>query len=426
MRRSFLLVVLLVAAAAALPAQSLRQQIRTDLFTFGNCGEPLCLAGALTGHGSHFIPATQSAAGDILDLLGNSLAASVANTPVGATSSGVTYQFVGGLPVKTATSGGPIFGERSQTLGRGRFFVGANVTSMHFERLRGIRLDDILFNFTHENVTPSDTLGSPGYENDVIAVRVAMNVNLIVSTFVASYGLVDGVDLSVAVPVVHTSVQGTSVATIMPAEFPSPHRFAGTDSNPVMTAVAHMDGAASGLGDIAARLKINLTQSNSFGAAVLFDGRFPTGNDDNLLSSGKFSGRGLGIVSARFGTLAPHFNFGYVFRDASLSNNSIVATAGFDNAVAGWATMAFDLLSEWQLGDSKLPIPGPVQYQAPFPHTVNPTNIPDQKDDFLSASVGFKFQTPRGILITTNALFPLRNSGMQPSVVWTGGLEYNF
>jgi len=40
--------------------------------------------------------------------------------------------------------------------------------------------------------------------------------------------------------------------------------------------------------------------------------------------------------------------------------------------------------------------------------------------------VGFKFQTPRGILITTNALFPLRNSGMQPSVVWTGGLEYNF
>ena len=39
---------------------------------------------------------------------------------------------------------------------------------------------------------------------------------------------------------------------------------------------------------------------------------------------------------------------------------------------------------------------------------------------------GFKFQTPRGILLTTNALFPLRNSGMQPSVVWTGGLEYNF
>jgi len=31
------------------------------------------------------------------------------------------------------------------------------------------------------------------------------------------------VDLSVAVPLVHTSVQGTSVATIHPAGYPSPH-----------------------------------------------------------------------------------------------------------------------------------------------------------------------------------------------------------
>ena len=425
MRRS-LFAALLLLAAAPLAAQTLRDQIRTDLFTFGNCGEPLCLAGALAGHGSHFIPATQSAAGDILDLLGNALAASVSNTPVGSTSSGVTYQFVGGLPVKTATSGGPIFGERAQTLGKGRFFVGANVTAMHFERLRGVRMDDILFNFTHEDVPPLDTLGSPGYENDVIGVRVAMNVNLIVTTFVASYGLVDGVDFSVAVPVVHASVQGTSVATIMPAEFPSPHRFGGSDSAPVMTAVAKMDGSASGLGDVAARLKVNVTQSSGFGAAILLDGRFPTGNEDNLLGSGKFSGRGLAIVSAKFGTLAPHLNFGYVFRGAKQETNSILATLGFDNAVASWATMAFDLLSEWQVGDSKLLIPGPVQYQQPFAHSVSPTNIPNQRDDFLGASVGFKFQTPRGILITTNALFPLRNAGMQPSAVWTGGLEYNF
>ncbi|MGH7520815.1 MAG: hypothetical protein ACREMI_06020 [Gemmatimonadales bacterium] len=424
--RRCLLVALMLVAGRSLAGQTIREQIRTDLFTFGNCGQPLCLAGALPGHGNHFIPASQSAAGDILDLLANALAASVSNTPVGATSSGVTYQFVGGLPVKTSTSGGPIFGERAQTLGKGRVFLGANVTAQHFERLRGVRMDDIEFKFTHEDTPPLDTLGSPFFENDAIDVRVAMNVNLIVTTFVASYGLVDGVDLSVAVPVVHAAVQGTSVATIIPAGFPSPHRFGGSDSAPVMTAVAGMDGSSTGIGDVAARLKINVTQSNSFGAAILFDGRFGTGDEENLLGSGGFSGRGLGIISARVGTLAPHLNIGYVFRDAKHSTNSIVATVGFDNAVASWATLAFDLLSEWQLGDSKLRIPGPVSYQVPFPRTVRPTNIPDQRDDFLSASVGFKFQTPRGILLTTNTLFPLRNSGMQPSVVWTGGLEYNF
>src|SRR4051812_7142666 len=349
--RRYALAALLLVAVPPLAAQSLREQIRTDLFTFGNCGQPLCLAGALTGHGSHFIPATQSAAGDILDLLGNSLAASVSNTPVGATSSGVTYQFVGGLPVKTATSGGPIFGERAQTLGKGRFFIGANVSSMHFERLRGVRMNDIEFNFTHEDTPPLDTLGSPFFENDVVGVRVAMDVSLIVTSFVASYGIVDGIDLSVAVPLVHASVRGSSEATIHPAGYPSPHRFAGTDSAPVMTAIAGMDGAATGVGDIAVRLKINVTQTSRLGAALLLDGRLPTGDEENLLGSGKFSGRGLGIVSARWGTLAPHLNFGYVFRDAKLASNSVVATAGFDNAVSGRATMAFDLLSEWQLGE---------------------------------------------------------------------------
>jgi len=106
-------------------------------------------------------PGDAVGAGDILDLLGNSLAASVSNTPVGSTSSGVTYQFVGGLPVKTATSGGPIFGERAQTLGKGRFFVGTNISAMHFERLRGVRMDDVEFNFTHQDTPPLDTLGVP-------------------------------------------------------------------------------------------------------------------------------------------------------------------------------------------------------------------------------------------------------------------------
>jgi len=56
-----------------------------------------------------------------------------------------------------------------------------------------------------------------------------MNISLIVTTFVRRYGVVDGVDLSVAVPLVHTSVQGTSVRPSIPPGT-SPHRFAGTDS----------------------------------------------------------------------------------------------------------------------------------------------------------------------------------------------------
>src|SRR5260370_37066590 len=124
-RQRVLAVFLLATVASAGHAQALRTKIRTDLFTFGTCGQPLCLAGSLAGHGMHFIPATQSAAGSMLDLLGNAIAASVSNTPVSATSSGVTYEFVGGLPVKTSTSGAAIFGARAQPLAPGRSFAGA-------------------------------------------------------------------------------------------------------------------------------------------------------------------------------------------------------------------------------------------------------------------------------------------------------------
>lgn len=416
----------LVTLAGPLAGQDLRTRLGTDLFTFGNCGLPLCLAGSLVGHGMHFIPADLGSGNNLLNFIANSIGASVSNTPLTSTSSGATFQFVGGLPVKTSTSAGPIFGERAQTLGQGRFFVGWSVSQQHFERLRGIRVDQLQFNFTHQDVPPPG-LGNPSFENDVVQVNVSLNVNLLVSTWVLSYGIVDGVDLSVGVPVVRTSIEGSSVANIIPlGGFPTPHFFAGTAANPVLTAYAFTSGAATGIGDVAARLKVNIAQTRQIGVALLADARFPTGDAKNLLGAGAFSGRGLGVVSATWGNTTPHLDFGYAFRDGDFQNNSIVANLGFDQLIAPFATMAVDVLSDWQLGDSKLLIPPPVQYVAPYPHQQVVSNIPNQRDNLMSATLGWKFTTHRGIQLVTDALVPLRNSGLQPSVVWTGGIEYNF
>jgi hypothetical protein len=160
--------------------------------------------------------------------------------------------------------------------------------------------------------------------------------------------------------------------------------------------------------------------------ALFGSARFPTGDEANLLGSGRFSGRGLGVVSANFGNFSPHLNIGYTVRDDSVQNNSIDATLGYDVLLSSWATMAFDVLGAWQLGASHLNVPPPVQYQAPFPRTLDVTNIPAQRDNFMSVSVGFKFTTKRGMQIVSNALFPVRDAGLQPGVMWTGGVGYNF
>lgn len=78
------------------------------------------------------------------------------------------------------------------------------------------------------------------------------------------------------------------------------------------------------------------------------------------------------------------------------------------------------------MGDSKLTLPGPVNFTAPFPRTIIPSNIPDRRDDILNASLGAKFASQKGFTVILNALVPLNRGGLRPSTLWTAGLEYGF
>jgi hypothetical protein len=379
-------------------------------------------------HGFHFINATRTSTGTVVSFLSSAIGFSVSSTPISSSSSGTAFRFVGGVPVQTATSAGPIFGERAQTLGRGRWFVGVGFTQVSYRRLRGVPLDGIVFNFTHENRPPLDSVGNPAFERDFIQMKLDLAVNLLVASFSATYGLADAADLGVAIPFVRTSVSGTSSAQVFLVGADTLHRFGGTGANPVLTASASAAGAASGLGDVEGHLKVKLAQGERLGLAVIGTARFPTGNEDDLLGSGSFSGRVLGIVSARLGGggFNPHAYAGYTVRSGDLQTNAVEANVGFDQLLSPWATMAFDVLGSWQAGASPLDLPPPVQYDTPFRYTLDVTNIPERRDNFLSVSIGFKFRTRRGLQIVTNALAPLRDAGLQPGVIWTGGLEYSF
>jgi hypothetical protein len=85
-----------------------------------------------------------------------------------------------------------------------------------------------------------------------------------------------------------------------------------------------------------------------------------------------------------------------------------------------------DLVSEFQVGESKLRLPGPVTYTAPFRRTIDVTNLPNERDDQINGSFGFKFATGPGIMVVANTLWPLNRGGLRPNVLWTAGLEYNF
>jgi hypothetical protein len=421
--------------SAPLAAQGLRDKI-SELFVFAPGQQPLFLGG--TGvHENHFITSASSQNGILISFIGNAISGNVAGIPVSATSGGSTFRFEGGAPVRTSISPGPVFGERAQTLGRGRVFVGVNVNRLHFETLRGVSLNDLRLNFIHQNVdSPAcDSIegrdcapfGVPRLENDVIALRLGLGIDMTVTSFFLSFGLLDRVDIGVALPIVSTSLVGTSDAQIISfAESTAAHFFGGTPSNPQLSTSRSVAGSATGVGDVAVRVKVNLTHSERTSFALLADARFPTGSAEDLLGSGHVAARGLGILSARFGPFSPHANIGFLLRSTDSLNNAVLATVGFDHLMAPWATLAVDLVSELQVGESKLQLPGLVTYDVPFRRTVEPTNIPNRRDDQVNASFGFKFLTGPGITLVTNTLWPLNRGGLRPGVLWTLGLEYNF
>jgi hypothetical protein len=444
MTRSALLLFLFLVAPGSVAAQGLRDKI-SELFIFGTGEEALFLAGtadpdnpaSVQAHSSHFVPSAVGSNATLISFLTNAIGTSIAAIPISATSSGTTFRFEGGVPVQTSTSPGPIIAERGQTLGKGRVFVSASVSQLNFKTLRGVDLANLGLNFTHANADfpGCDTVfggdctqqGIPTLENDFIQLNLDLELDVRATTFQITYGLLDRVDIGVAVPIISTSLRGQSNAQVVPFGGPTAaHFFDGTPADPDLFATRFVDGSASGLGDIAARVKIGVGESQTTRFSILGDARFATGAEEDLLGSGHFAIRGLGIVSAEFGTFATHANVGYLYRDGDDQNDAVLATVGFDQVLAAWATLAADLVSELQVGDSKLTIPEPLTIDQPFQRVVEPTSVPDIRDDIINASVGFKFVTSAGLTIVTNSIWPLNDGGLRPNVMWTAGLEYSF
>ena len=93
--------------------------------------------------------------------------------------------------------------------------------------------------------------------------------------------------------------------------------------------------------------------------------------------------------------------------------------------MAPWATIAVDVITQWQVGTSPLVLPGTVTFTVPNLWHVEPTNIPDRRDDLIDGSLGFKFLVD-ALTLVTNVLVPLNSGGMRANWAGTIGLERTF
>jgi hypothetical protein len=369
------------------------------------------------------------------DYLQGAIALGLRTIPAPSAGSGETFRLSAlGVPVRNEeTSLGPILAERALTLGRGHLLIGANVTDLRFESLRGVSLEDLQFNVLQRDLPPSGPpLGDPAIERTYVSVTTQMAFDARVANFFLTAGVTDRLDVGVLVPIVQVTLSGFSDAEIVIPEGEDPaagFSFGGPTEDPKLRERAVLDQQkATGLGDTSVRGKFRLTERDSrFGIALLTDVRIPTGREVDFLGSGGWSAQGLGVIStAPFSGFSPHLNFGGVFRGGEGERSAIIGTLGFDHRTSGLLTIAGELLAQLPLGENPL-VRSEVAIQDSQGALISvpSSNLPTLEDYQFDGAVGFKLRLG-SLAVIGNAIVPLNDGGLRSEVLWTVGLQGGF
>jgi hypothetical protein len=352
--------------------------------------------------------------------------------PLGSSSGGFTYAYDSSLGTfsRTTQTFGPAFAERAATVGKGRSSFGMNYVFATYDSLDGKDLQngDIKFNLYHQRLSPASFV-----EGDVIQAALGMKLTSATTSFFVNYGATDRLDVSVAVPIAHVSMELTYHATILDfathAVSPATHAFA----NGSKTQDFSSNGSASGVGDILLRGKYRLIGAGAQGVALGVDLRLPTGDESNMLGSGSTQTGIYLIGSSVVGDkLSPHVNVGYTFAKGGIANDQANYVGGIEYGATPRLTILGDLLGHtvrnaYRLSGASVPHSFQQGAGASFETTTLQT-ISETSGSLtaLVATAGVKFNPWRNLLISAHVLVPVNNAGLKSRVIPALGFDYSF
>ena len=442
-RRSALLLFSFAALLpASLPAQSFNlRDLLTDLLRQGITLAPP--QPPFPSHETHFIGA-DSPQFQAVEQLNQQIANQLSTFPLASSAGGFTYTFDPNLGVfsRATDSFGPIYAERTDTIGRGRFNLGLNYSHYTFDHINDLSLRNggLKLVFTHIDTNGDASNLQPWFEGDVITATLFVKIQTDITAFEMTYGLGDRFDVGIAVPIVHVELDAVTDATIdklaTATNSPGIHQFLNGTSSETF----QQSGTASGVGDVVLRAKYRLTSSATPGLALGADVRLPTGDEGNLLGTGTTQVKFYAIGSAHLGAFSPRFNAGYTFSNHRSGQprlpDEISYSGGFDWALSPRLTFVVDALGRtfrdtqivsvenatFVANTNPSPVTPPVLNSAVLPRLVT-------RDGNLTTflgSVGFKVNPVGNLLLTVNGLFSLNKNGLRDDFTPLIGLDYSF
>jgi hypothetical protein len=393
-------------------------------------------------HETHFI-GDDSPQFQAVQQLNGLIANQLSSFPIASSAGGFTYTLdpALGVFVRSSDSFGPVYAERSDTIGKSRFNLGLNYTHFTFDDINNLSLrdGDLRLVFTHKDVNNDHSNLTPYVEGDVITARLSLKIRTDITAFVFNYGITDRFDVGAAVPIVQVKIDARTDAVIdrlATGTASGIHRFLnGTDRE-----TFSQSGDASGVGDIVLRAKYRVTSGTRYGLAIATDFRLPTGDERDLLGTGATQMKAFLIGSAHLGAFSPHLNGGYTWSihpsDGVHRPDEISYTGGFDWSLSPRLTFVADVIGRTFRGTQVVTVENQT-FQAntnPVPggtpnviFAVLPRLVVTRGDiNTLLGSVGLKINPVGNLLITVNGLFSINNEGLRDRFTPLVGLDYSF
>ncbi len=277
--------------------------------------------------------------------LNNALSASIATAlsiiPLSSPASGVIVRKdpLTGAELPVSSTLGPIFTERAETIGKGKFYVGFSNQDFHFTKFNGTSLNSL--QILYRGGDPSKVvLGGP-LATVPATFGVGLDVRLSQNIAFFTYGVTDRLDVSLGLPMVHAAVSGrTFDGTIYAGNGfgtnGSTCWCVNTFTPGYPTLIQRQIGQASlsktGLGDVLVRVKGTVIRKSNAVVAIGGDVGFPTGDEKNYLGVGTVTTKPFAAVS--FYTkplrnnivLSPHFDVGWQFSGKSTLGGQLEGT----------------------------------------------------------------------------------------------------
>jgi hypothetical protein len=416
-------------------------------------GGPL-LSTAKFSHAAHF---TNSAL-QSLTPLNAEIGTQLSQLPITSPVSGFLFSFNPSLGVVSRqTEGfGPILTERPDTIGRHKLFVGFSYQYFNFDKADGVNLKNFGAVFQHESeadlCTPTSPItcvgGEPVFQRDIIATQNRIDLKVHQFVGVATFGVTDRFDLSIAVPILDVRSGMTSDGVInsfeTSADFPPccVHQFDPSSSqipsNETFFSSSHASffdhKAANGIGDVTIRGKYEIFKGDKAGLAVGGDIHLPTGDETNFLGSGTWGIRPF-VTASYAGRFSPHGTFGYQRNGNSVLSGDITTdttahlpdaltySGGLDVGVTHRLSISGDFIGQSLINTKQISNVTFVDYGgASHPNITSKTATVNQ----AYASIGGKLNPFGKLLVIANVLVQVNQAGLHSKPVPLIGLSYTF